>query len=216
MTHKPVIAIDIDDVLSRSSEAFITYSNMRWNTTLVQDQYDEDWSLLWNLDNTREDHRLIVTERGSEILTNTIPTMSPVDGALKVLQSLKRHFDFCVVTSRRSDLKADTLLWLNRQYPGVFHQKKIYFTGFYDTIKEGSWKLSKGDILRDLGVRYLIDDQVKHCNSAAMHGITSLLFGGYAHQEKSAVIHEAVIQVSNWKAVGDFFDAELKRLSSKG
>ena len=215
LLNKPTIAIDIDDVLSLSSEAFITYSNERWSTELTQGQYDENWSLLWNLDAKREDHRTIVTQRGSEILTNTVPTMERVEGAYEALKALEGHFNFIVVTSRRSDLEAMTLIWLKTRYPNLFHQKKIYFTGFYDTIKEGSWRLSKGDMLRNLGVQYLIDDQVKHCNSAARHGITSLLFGGYAHQRRGDSVHTDVVAVHDWNAVKEFFDAELKRLSSK-
>lgn len=211
-TSKPVIAIDIDDVLAQSSQAFVDFSNRRWGTQLSLEQYSEDWATMWGLDRDSPEHIRIVRERGSEALVATIPVMGRIDGAYEVLKRLKTKARLIVVTSRKEALKPETIHWLNTYYPDIFHQGTVYFTGFYERLATGSWALHKGDMLRELGAQYLIDDQVKHCNGAVSCGVRALLFGSYAHHTQSDPVHESVVPVRDWRAVGEFFNEEFKRV----
>lgn len=207
---RPIVAIDIDDVLAQSAQAFVDFSNLHWGTQLSIDHYSEDWATMWGLNKDSLEHMRIVRERGNEALTAIIPTMSRIDDAYSVLKKLKTKAQLIVVTSRKEVLKPETMQWLDMHYPGIFHQSVVYFTGFYERLATGSWALHKGDMLRELGAHYLVDDQVKHCNGAAACGVKALLFGGYAHQSQSEAVDASVVPVRNWQAVEDFFDAELR------
>lgn len=55
-----------------------------------------------------------------------------------------------------------------------------------------------------LSAQYLIDDQVKHCNTVAEGGITTLLYGDYAWS-RNAEVHDRVKCVQNWQEVEEFF-----------
>lgn len=210
---KPIIAIDIDDVLASSAKAFVDFSNERWGTTLTVDDYDEDWARMWKLDRNNEAHLEIVRSRGAEASAQTIPLMDHAADSYDVLKGLSESFTLIIVTSRRTDWKADTLVWIKERYADIFKDDTIYFTGFYDELKTTSWEKSKGDILRDLKVSYLIDDQAKHCNGAAQHGIKALQFGGVGIQAAEP-IDESVVRVKNWNEVAEFFNAERKRISN--
>ena len=210
---KPIIAIDIDDVLASSAKAFVEFSNERWGTNLVVDDYDENWARMWGLDNGDVENLKLISERSIDALSYGVPRMENIADAYDVLKKLGQHFTLIVVTSRRSELKAETLAWIQERYEGIFKEDKIFFTGFYDTINSASWNKSKGDILRELDVSYLVDDQVKHCNGAAEHGIKALQFGSIGPQALQPV-HESVVRVKNWNEVAEFFDAERKRISN--
>lgn len=207
--QKPIIAIDIDDVLSSSAKAFVEFSNERWGTRLAVEDYDEDWARIWELDRDIESNLDVIRTRGVEALAYSVPIMEHAVEAYAVLEKLKQSYTLIVVTSRRTQLKTETLAWIQERYAGIFEDDKIFFTGFYDTIDSGSWHKTKGDILRDLEVDYLIDDQVKHCNSAAVHGIKALQFGGFGPQLLDP-IEESVVRVKDWNEVAEFFDAERK------
>lgn len=209
---RKTIAIDIDDVLSLHAQAFTEFSNERWGTQLTADDYDDDWSLLWELDKELEEHRAEMDVRANEFFAKRIAGMAHIQDAYEVLVKLKKDFNLVIVTSRRLQIKAETLAWIDEKFPGIFEQSDIYFAGFYDKINAGSAYRNKGDIVRDLQADYLIDDQVKHCNGAAEHGIRALLFGGYAWHERSE-IHEDVIPIGSWREVKEYFDAERKRIS---
>ncbi len=210
---KPIIAIDIDDVLASSAKAFVEFSNEKWGTTLTVHDYDEDWARMWELDRNNEAHLELVRLRGAEASAQTIPRMEHAADSYDVLKGLGENFTLIIVTSRRTDWKTDTLVWIKERYAGIFKDDTIYFTGFYDELKTTSWEKSKGDILRDLNVSYLIDDQAKHCNGAAQHGIKALQFGAVGIQASEA-LDESVVRVKSWNEVAEFFDAERKRISN--
>lgn len=212
---RKIIAVDVDDVLAANAQAFVEFSNQRWGTNLTVDDYDDDWALLWGFNVELEEHRALIYDRSTELFEHTISTMSHIQGAYEALRRLKEHFDLVVVTSRRTQLKGDTLAWIKEKYTGIFEEDKIFFAGFYDTIEADSAYRNKGDIVRDLKASYLIDDQVRHCNGAAERGIKGLLFGGYAWHAHSTV-HPDVTPVKDWNEVVEFFDAEVERLSREG
>lgn len=208
---KPIIAIDIDDVLALSAQSFVDFTNERWGTELSIDDYDEDWARIWGLDYHNQAHLEIIRTRGNEVLEYGVSRMDHMPASYDVLKQLKQDFTLIIVTSRRAHLKADTVAWIKDRYADIFEEDAIYFTGFYDNLHSGSWQQTKGSLLRDLRASYLIDDQIKHCNSAAEHSIQALQFGGFGPQ-LSIPAHSSVVRVKDWNEVGKFFDAERQRI----
>lgn len=197
---KPIIAIDVDDVIAANAPAFVEYSNKKYGTRLTLDDYQEHWGEVWKVDHEE------LLRRSSEYTTSQLPTYAAIDGAYQALKQLKKRFKLVIVTSRRRSMDTLTRAWLQEKCPDIFDD--IVFSGFFDTELESAINLTKGDIVKDLGAEYFIDDQLKHIETAAGNGITSLLFGDYSWN-KTDKLPENTIRVKNWQEVVEYF-AKLK------
>lgn len=200
---KPIIAVDIDDVLADSASRFIEYSNKTWGTSLTIDDYSEDWSSLWGIDDKETEMRSV------QYFSSGIVNLYDHDNeAVSVFLKLKKKYDLILVTSRSILLKEDTIIWINLKYPGVFRSQDIYFSGIWDNGVSGvAVSSNKGQIVKDLGVKYIIDDQVKHCVGAYNHGIKALLFGDYSWNRKE-ILPKGIIRVSDWSEVLKYFEKQ--------
>lgn len=203
---RPIVAVDIDDVLAESAQAFVEYSNTKWGTNLTVEDYDEDWAKVWKVTHEEAKPRVEVYFHEAPVLTHK------AYDAHVTLNALKQWYDLIVVTSRRTGLKGDTLEWIQREFPGVFLNDKIYFAGIWDNFTPNSIHQTKGELLKSLGATYHIDDQPKHCTSALEQGITPLLFGDYSWN-RSVELPEGITRVKNWQEVMEYFNAERQRVS---
>ena len=196
---KPIIAVDIDDVLSASAEEFIAFSNQHFDTQLTIDDYDEDWLKVWRVDLAEGLRR----RDKYFALSNREHYMIKVD-AQKALRLLAARFKLVVVTSRLTILTAPTQRWLNHHFAGLF--EAVEFTGTY----EGDGNVNrvthtKTELLQQLGASFLIDDQLKHCTSAAEVGIAGVLFGNYSWNQ-SKNLPKGVTRCTDWATVLEYFD----------
>jgi len=197
---KPIIAVDIDDVLSKTSQAFVEFSNATWGHTLKPEDYDEDWAIIWgtSVDVTRE--------RADYLHTNGMfgETLHFSD-AVSALERLHDRYKLVVATSRRSLIAQITKEWLETYYKGIFDG--IFFSGIYDG-KLGKYdehlSKTKNDILLEIGADYLIDDQLKHCIAAKEHGVEAILFGNYKWNQTDS-LPQHVTRCVDWQAVEEYF-----------
>jgi 5'(3')-deoxyribonucleotidase len=203
--RRPVIAIDLDDVLSASADGFAAYSNERWGGDYKPENYLENWAIYWGvsleeaLKRSKEYHSsdAVVRYRHSE-------------PAVPVLRALRPKYDLVVVTSRRISFKQHTDTWLQKHFPNIF--REVRYAGIWDashqTNSEVRQRLSqtKTSICRDLGADYLIDDQPKHCFDAAESGVQAVLFGDYKWN-KTVELPKGVTRVSDWDGVRRYFNA---------
>lgn len=199
MSQCQTIAIDIDDVLADNARGFVEFSNQRWGTNLVADQYDEHWAKIWQVDNDETERRANVFHE-----SGVLKTYRHDDSALPVLRRLSKDFRLVVITSRRSQTKGDTVAWIHQHYPDVFTDETIHFAGLWDNVNDQSITLTKASLVDTLGVDYLIDDQLKHCLAVAASGRQALLFGDYAWNRADS-LPNGVARVANWRAVEEYF-----------
>lgn len=199
MTKKEIIAVDIDDVLAANAEGFVKFSNKRWGTNLAPSDYHDHWAEIWGVENNEAlDRADVLVKEG--VLRN----YNHFEDALSVLRELAKRYDLIVVTARILAAEKDTKDWIEQYFGGVF--KDIYFAGIWDEYNDHSIQKGKGDILREIGARYLIDDQIKHCKTAAEHDIQALLFGNYSWN-KAEDLPAGVHRVKDWRDIAEFFDA---------
>ena len=197
---KPIIAVDIDDVLAANAEGFVEFSNKRWGTNLTVEDYDEHWGRVWQV-NQKE------WEKRNEDYVNlgVMRTYRHFNEAKPILKKLGARYKLVVVTSRRIQQKKDTLDWIDRYFKDIFDD--IHFTGIWDKIQHSANNVTKTELIKRLGADYLIDDQPKHCITAAEAGITALVFGDYTWNH-NIELKPRMIRAKNWQEVLEYFDAE--------
>jgi len=198
---KPIIAVDIDDVLSTTAESFVAFSNKKWGTNLTADDFDEHWAQMWKVDYEEEARR-----RDDIIKSKLYLKPQFYNEAKPVLMKLKRDYRLVIVSSRGPSIRKDTIDWLNKEFAGIFSD--YYFAKIWEDLKlhtKVKVKMTKGELLHQIGADYLIDDQPKHCYAAARAGITALLFGKYRWANQAKLV-PGMVRVKDWQAVGDYFD----------
>jgi len=199
--QKPIIAIDIDDVLSDYAGSLVEFANLRWHAGLTRELVSENWSKMFNIDG---DEWL---KRFDEFMTiDPYAEMANMGGeqALTVLHQLKKQFQLVSLTSRPLDVVDITNDWLNQYFPGVFNDV-IFGVPYQNGEDPNKWeKRTKADLAMKIGATYLIDDQPKHANSFAKIDGKSLLFGDYGWN-RDAEILPGVTRVADWGEVADYF-----------
>jgi uncharacterized HAD superfamily protein len=197
---KPTIAVDIDDCIAANALGFIAYSNEKYGTHLSIEDYQDHWGEVWKTEFAETERRASEYHASGHIASYTT-----IEGAFDVLTKLKERFRLAVLTTRRTSINELTKGWLEKNYPNIFDD--IVFSGFFDNPSEESLKRTKGELAKELGASYIIDDQLKHVLAAAELGIKGILFGDYSWNRAEA-LPQNVSRVHNWKEVLEYFDTQ--------
>ena len=198
------IAIDVDDVLAENAAGFVAFSNQRWGTALQVDDYDEHWAKIWNVDNEE------VERRAKEFHDSSLMRgYGHIGGAYEALQALSADHHLVIATSRRLQMKADTLAWIEEHFPGIFASDTVHFAGIWDTVDDHSIAMTKADLVAQINADVLVDDQVKHCIAVAETGRQALLFGDYSWNQQAS-LPSGVTRCLSWSDVQN----EIGRIAS--
>lgn len=202
---KQTIAIDIDDVISDTTEAMRIWGNKVTGVELTPEQYkvpgNDYWGYyerIWAQHGV--DDRLKYDDFEAELIADQ--TQVPlVASASLVVEELQKRFHVILLTSRNPALEAGTREWLKDNLNGDI---KLYFAK-NGRINEGR---SKGELCKELGAFLLIDDNVEHCQSAVDNGVKAILFGEYGWQNAAV---EGAVSCRDWPAVLEYFDGRSFR-----
>lgn len=194
---KPIIAVDIDDVIALNAKAFVEYSNEKFGTHLVPDDYQEHWAVVWNVAHEEAERRAVEYHESGHIANYGI-----IEGAYEALIELKKRFKLIVLTTRRNSINQLTREWIDKYYPNIFDD--FVFSGFFDSPSQESIQMTKADLAKTIGADYIIDDQLKHIQGASNLGIKSILFGNYGWNQAES-LPDNVTRVSNWNDVLEYF-----------
>lgn len=196
---KPIIAIDIDDVLALHAEAFVSYSNKKWRTNLKVGDYQDHWAEIWQVDEDETQRRLREYLNAGQFLRYKTVTDAEI-----VLKQLKKRFHLVILTARQKSLQKDTLDWVEKHFSDLFDN--VYFAGVWDLPLEQAAKMDKTAVAKQINADYLIEDQLRYALPAAKAGITVLLFGDYPWNQTKE-LPQGVTRVKNWREVLEYFDA---------
>ncbi|THU91637.1 hypothetical protein K435DRAFT_227123 [Dendrothele bispora CBS 962.96] len=184
----PVIAVDLDDVLSQTNAKVAEWHNATYGTkmTLSDFYYYYYWkNPYWgNLQETFDKVRSFYDAK-------QIFDVMPVPGAREGVQTLKdMGFRLIIVTARSTEVKEDSWSWIQKWFPDVFDT--VICTGqFKDANKAGhevTTKLSKAQVCANLKARLLIDDSAENALQVSTSSMSNaspapptpvLLFGQY-------------------------------------
>lgn len=190
---RPVIAVDIDDVLFPFVDGIASHHNaLRGSRLTVQDFVTFDLAKVFG--SSQEETEAIV----KSFLESDNIHLEPVAGAKEALARLKRDFDVILVTARNEYFKTKTVDWLRRQLPDLFAD--VHFAG---NPHDGRPFRPKGAICYELGAKLLIDDYPENLRSAVSFGIDGVLFGS---KPWSFVDDEEVniVPCMDWSAVIEY------------
>jgi len=200
METKPTIAIDIDDVIADSTDALRVLVNERTGATLTCQQYIDVGGEYWGYyERVWQSHGLTeVSYR--DIETELIADQSRVPllaGAEFAIHRLAERFHIIFITARPKAWEQQTRRWFALHFGG--EDIELYFCESYIDSKAKT----KGQLCKDLGAQWLIDDNVSHCRSAIDQGIRAVRFGQYGWQTD---IPAELIRCNDWPAVLEVID----------
>ncbi|KAK7041678.1 hypothetical protein VNI00_008967 [Paramarasmius palmivorus] len=193
----PVIAVDLDDVLSQTNLEVANWHNEHYGTDmdLSKFYYYYYWkNPYWGgLEETFEKVRDFYA-------TRRIFEAKPVPGAREGIQALHdMGFKLIIVTARSPENHEDSWKWVEKWFPGLFHS--VVCTGqFKDAGKAGhevTTKLSKAEVCANLQARLLIDDSSENALQVAaptppIPPTPVLLFGDYEWNSRVSSAKDAV------------------------
>jgi 5'(3')-deoxyribonucleotidase len=202
--NKPIIAVDIDDVLSALNENIMHFMNRKYGYShtladyYIEAPYWNYWAGIWGVTPAETDKRVEDYIQSGELFNQQL-----LPGALKTLKALKKEYEFVVITSRDDIYTDATHKWLDEHFEDIFHHVR-----FIASRKNGH-KITKAQVCREIGASYLIDDNAEHCNLAAKAGVQALLFGEYGWN-KNAKLHKNTLRTKNWQEVLEYFENESR------
>ncbi|HEX8390353.1 MAG TPA: hypothetical protein VF597_02960 [Candidatus Saccharimonadales bacterium] len=196
MSVRPVIAIDCDDVLIRSTPLIVEMYNQRFGTTIKLEDAHVSGTDQWG---TAEP--AVVVGRMTEIQSSDEYTARAVPDAdtLRILHSLALQYELHLVTARPPELELTTVTFLNEHFKDVF-------TSLDHVGHEGS----KGEVCARIGASVLIDDNIRHLENARQHGVEHLiLFGNFPWQSGDAP--ESIERCKDWTEVEQYFGRTIQK-----
>ncbi|KAF9100432.1 hypothetical protein BGX29_006605 [Mortierella sp. GBA35] len=218
-SHLPrkVIAVDLDEVLARTTLAIADFHNDTYGTTLTMDDFvSYDYTKVWG--GTREES---IAKWRLFFDSPYFLKVEPVDGSLETLKLLKaRRFSLVIVTARQQFVADLTKKFVDRHFPGIF--ESIYFANHFLTEQEKLTFVSKPKsvICRDVHAQLLIDDSLENALEVSKAGIPVLLFdlhGKYKWNklEEGQELPDKVTRVKSWKDVQAWFPRPRSPLSNQ-
>lgn len=118
VSHRRIVAVDLDDTLAHSVEALAAWHNDTYDTDLKHSDFHTH--NLWEVwGGSREE----ACQKVREFYTSKhFLDLQPInDYALESLRMLKRRrFSLVIVTSRQQLVAEETKRWVDKCYPGTF------------------------------------------------------------------------------------------------
>jgi len=183
--EKPVIAVDLDEVLGGFVPAFLRFLNEKHGSNWKEsDFFSYRFSQVLGCSDAEAVKLVFEFFKTRHFLED----LRPIPDAFEVLSKHCSRFSFHVVTSRQREIEEETLEWLETYYAGIFDG--IDFGNHW--MKEAPHpdfihhsKKSKPEMCGAIGAKLLIDDSVSYCQKCAANGIECVLFGNYAWNQTS-------------------------------
>jgi 5'(3')-deoxyribonucleotidase len=191
MAQKPVVAVDLDEVLGGFLPSLTRWHNRTFETNFQLEDYQTySYNDLWggSIESTvAKVHDFFQAE---DFLTG----VEPIKYAFETLKQFIDCFDFVVVTSRQTIIRNETIAWLDEHFPGIF--SNVLLGNHYDmkspnpevnTDSKGNViKKSKPEMCQSINATLLIDDSVKYASQCATSiekkegsMLSVILFGNY-------------------------------------
>lgn len=198
---KPIVAVDIDDVLLNSADMLMGDYNLRFGTSLTRaDYYSKDIGKL-GVDHYDEAAERFREFQESEVFSNAEPDQEAVESVAK----LAPYYDFVGVTSRPEFIKNQTDKWIKRQFGGNIPH--VIHTSFVmGSSSHVGTSLTKADVCKQIGASYMVEDHLHHVIPVAENGTRVFLVDQVWNQKDD--LPSTVTRVDGWKEIEGILLAE--------
>ncbi|KAH7915133.1 hypothetical protein BJ138DRAFT_1109953 [Hygrophoropsis aurantiaca] len=193
-TSGPVIAVDLDDVLSQTNVVV-----SRWHNDTYQTEMDtSNFYYYYYWKNPFWGSPMTTHAKVREFyVSGNIHTAEPVPGAREGIQALRdMGYRLVIVTARGKDVQAHSWEWVQKWFTDCFDSMictgQFANSGKKDTVpgaREVVTRLSKAEVCIDIGAKILVDDSLENALACANYVPQSddinstpprvLLFGSY-------------------------------------
>jgi 5'(3')-deoxyribonucleotidase len=193
--NKPVIVVDIDEVLFPMAATFLNYYNHEHKTNYTVNDMDS----YYVEDMTGETEEQLLAKIRSYISTPHYKNAQPLEGSAEAIQRLSEEYELAILTARDDFYRGSTENFVEAHYPGVF--SSVQYT---HQIESPHIFVPKFEICKELGAIAIIDDSLKNVIECAEHGIDGILFGEYAWNKTDQLPH-GVTRLNDWQEVAEHF-----------
>jgi len=201
MSHKPVIAIDIDDVIADSTESLRRLVNKRLGVNLTKEDYRipgnyrKYYEHVWNQHDLVDKIKYADLEDEMVISQSHVPVMA---GAEKVVRELQKRYHVIFITARHVSWEGATREWFKNVL--AHDDVELYFSEGMRNIGA----MTKGQLCKQLGADWLIDDNPKHLLTAQEERVGAILFGDYGwHYVGDMPL--TITRCKDWHEVMEYF-----------
>ena len=157
------IGFDIDGVVADTGGAFIRIAREEYGLHSISLEDITYYDVVDCLDVERKIIDDIFTRLHDEPLSSGI---QPMEDAINVLHKYAEHTPLTFVTARPEKKPIDT--WLRHFLePAVYEEMRLVAMGVHD---------NKTPYIKDLGLKYFVDDRLQTCEKLAREGITPLVY----------------------------------------
>eukprot|EP00742_Colponemidia_sp_Colp-10_P001707 GILJ01001829.1.p2 GENE.GILJ01001829.1~~GILJ01001829.1.p2 ORF type:complete len:216 (-),score=29.20 GILJ01001829.1:1688-2296(-) len=189
---KPVLAIDLDEVLGQFVVGLANFHNEAYGTSLkLMDFHSYTFMDVWG--GTLEETQSKVN---AFFKSGHFENLELVPGAIDALTCLSESFDLVLVTARQHVIEEATTNWINRHFPGLF--KRLMFGNHWGS---SGHKRTKLDMCKEVQARALVDDSLKYALECATELERVVLFdhsGQYGWNKTSSSLPANVKRVHSW------------------
>lgn len=187
------IAFDIDGVVADTMAVFVQLAHERYGLThLTRDDLH-----CFNLYDCLQVDRSIVDDLICLTLDDEHTLLAPpVPGAGLVLSRLALHGPLRFVTAR---IWPESIIrWLHHNLPEVAPESiQVVATGDPE---------AKAGVLRQMGIRYFVDDRLETCRQLVLQGFRPLLFDQPWNRQPSG---DEFPRILSWSQLAGWFDGNL-------
>lgn len=171
---KPVLAIDVDEVLALFIPSLAVFHNEQYGTSLESEHFvSYEFHHVWGGTIEECSVKMELFFESHHFKERVLP----VPGAFECLNVLKKDFELHIVTARQLKQLEMTKEWINYYFPDIFTE--THFGNHYSN--DGSRSRSKAEMCAAIDAVMLIDDNPKYAKNVVTETNTQVvLFGNYA------------------------------------
>jgi len=188
-TGKPILVLDLDDVLRPTVASALAWYNKEFSTDYLVDQRMSAYSyrVVWGC--TLEEEMALVDRWYKEASLEMLPILGAVEG----LKELVKRYDVVIATSTDRSYADGVIDWIDRHFPNQIMQ--VCLLGYFHY--EHDIRLTKGQLAVDLNAKVAIDDLPYHISTYAALGVPAVLFGDFPWNTE-VVLGPNVQRALNW------------------
>ncbi len=196
---RPIIAVDIDEVLAPFHDLVFAHHNEIYGTNFssrhASGKYYVDQF-------TGDSYETTKTKLKKFLNTEAFQNVEPIQGAVATIAALKANYDLVVITARQDFFQGFTQIWLERHFPQTFKN-----TAFTEYVTGQGIKVPKLKLCQDIGATYIIDDNISTAKECAAVGVRAVLFGDYPWNQASELL-TGITRCKDWPAVLEYFNEQ--------